>query len=116
MPAIIAQPLPANGEGLTVVQTAVVGTAHTFANTGRELYLLFAGATPATSDSVIDGVAAADSGRDGTVTLGGAMTADDLIVAGPFKPRNFNTGGIVELTVAVPATLSHAVIRFDPNG
>lgn len=113
---ITPQALPANGQPVNVNLIAADDTGMSFPNSGREILLVAAGSAPAAADVIVEGVPAADSGRDGTVTFGGALVADELVAGGPFKPRNFNNGGIIELTIGAAATLSVGVVRFDPNG
>ena len=116
--ALVPDVLAANGVFSTITMTAVDITGMSFPNTGRELVVVDAGATPSTGDVTVEGVAAADSGRDGTSQIGSSpsMVADDIAIAGPFKPRNWNVGGIVEMSSALAGTLTVGVVRFDPNG
>lgn len=111
---ITVQALPANGEKLAVSYTAADASGMTFSNSGRELVLVNGTTAPAASGVVVEGVAAPDSGRDGSVTLDPGAVA--LVIGGPYKPRNFNNGGIIELSIADATDLEVAVVRFDANG
>ena len=112
--ALTVQAIPTTGAPLAVTFTAV-SSAETFANSNRELVMVRATGAAATTGVVVEGVASADSGRDGSQTLA-PLVADEFVVAGPFKSRNFNVGGVVEVSSTTPANLEIAVVRFDPNG
>lgn len=101
----------ANAATLTAVTPAAGGDE--FANTGRDIVMAL-GVSGWTNETVqIEGVPSQDSARDGTATLNpGAVGGLDA--AGPFKPRNWNTGaGNVQLTYPAGVTgLEVYVLRF----
>lgn len=97
--------------GLTPVTPA--GGGDEFPATGREMVMVL-GVTGWTSETVqVEGVPSQDSARDGTSVLNpGSIGGVDI--AGPFKPRNWNTGsGTVQLTYPGGVTgLELYVFRF----
>lgn len=99
MATLTPDDIPKFGQGLggaTAVTPA--GGGDEFPNTGRE-FVAVLGVSGWTTETVqVEGVPSADSGRDGTATLNpGSVGGVDI--AGPFTPRNWNTGsGNVQLT------------------
>lgn len=96
MADITVQELPANGAELAVTFAAATAAGDSFTNDGQTTFMVQWGAAPS-GNVTIEGVEAADSGRDGTVTLT-AGAANSITKAGPFKTRNFNAGGKVSVT------------------
>ncbi len=96
MADIPVQELPANGKELAVSFAAANLAGDSFTNDGQTTFKVQWGATPS-GNVVLEGVEAPDSGRDGTVTLT-AGAANSVTEAGPFKTRNFNNGGKIEVT------------------
>jgi hypothetical protein len=108
MATLAVQELPANGGELTLAWTAATA-ADEFPNDGSTILVVRTTAA-AGGNPVIKGVPAADSGRDVDVTVTLVGTSD-FQLAGPFKPRNFNAGGVVQITAAAPANTDYAVLR-----
>lgn len=108
MATLAVQELPANGGELTLSWTAASATDE-FANDGNTV-LVVRTTGAAGGDPTILGVPSADSGRDVDVVITLVGTTD-FHVAGPFKPRNFNSGGVVQMTAAAPANTEYAVLR-----
>lgn len=96
MADITRQDLPANGQELALTFAAASLAGDSFPNDGQTYFAVQWGATPS-GNVQIEGVEAPDSGRDGTVTMT-AGAANSITVAGPFKTRNFNSGGKVDVT------------------
>lgn len=114
MATLVPDELPRYGAGLGGLTTVTPNAGgDDFPNTGRELVMVV-GVTGWTTETVqIEGVASPDSARDGTATLNpGSIGGIDA--AGPFKPRNWNTGsGNVQLTYPGGVTgLELYVFRF----
>ena len=111
MAALTVQDLPANGVGRQVTLVAANAGGDTFVNTGNEIiYVQYSAGAAAFT---VNGVPAPDSGRDGTSSIlyYGAGT---FAMAGPFKPRNWNTSaGVVEISYPSGATgINIAVVRI----
>ncbi len=96
MATLTVQELPANGEELAVSFAAADVAGDEFANDGQIVFKVQWGASPS-GNVQIEGVASADSGRDVPVTLT-AGAANSVTEAGPFKKRNFNAAGVVQVT------------------
>lgn len=111
MAAITVQELPANGVDLgDITFTAASAGGDSFSNTGRDLVLVKFGAAPS-GDVVVEGVPAPDSGRDGSVTF--TAGANETHMGGPYAPRNFSNGGVVEISYSAGVTdIEIAVVRF----
>lgn len=111
MATLTVQELPANGVDLgDITFTAADVAGDEWANTGRDLVIVQFGATPS-GNVQVEGVPSADSGRDGTVTF--TAGANETHIGGPYKPRNFNTGGVTQLTYPGGVTdINVAIVRF----
>jgi hypothetical protein len=113
MATLTVQELPRFGAalgGLTFAAADVAGDE--YQATGRELVLV-KGATGWTSETAqVEGVPSQDSARDGTSVLDpGAI--NDVDIAGPFRPNNWNNGGVVQITYPGGVTgLEIAIVRF----
>lgn len=105
--------LPRYGAGLgALTPVTPSGGGDEFPNSGREL-VVASGVTGWTSETVqVEGVPSGDAARDGTATLNpGSVGGFDM--AGPFKPRNWNASGAVQLTYPGGVTgLELYVVRF----
>ena len=111
MAALTVQELPANAGELAVTFDAADVAGDTFENDSRVFLIVSFGATPS-GNVVVEGVPAADSGRDGTTTL--TAVADTIVMAGPFKSRNWNNSGSVEVTYPSGVTnISVAAVRYN---
>jgi hypothetical protein len=118
MATLTVQELPANGQGFGgqggagLTFTAAAAGGDEFSNTGREVFLIKGGAAYVDDYAQIEGVPGSDAGRDGTATADpGAV--DNVDAAGPFKTRNWNTGGVVQVTYPSGVVgLEVAVVRF----
>jgi hypothetical protein len=109
---ISVQDMPANGAPIDDVVFTAAASEMYFKNDGN-MILLAKGATAPGGDVVAQGVAALDSGRDLDSTID--VPVNGLNVAGPFKPRNFNQAGVVNLTLASTVDISLAVVRVRPE-
>lgn len=111
MAALTVQDLPANAGELAVSFAAADVAGDTFENDSRVFLAIQWGASPS-GNVVVEGVPAADSGRDGSTTLT-AGAANSITMAGPFKARNWNNGGSVDVTYPSGVTdISVAVVRY----
>ncbi len=96
MATLTVQDQPVNAGELAITFTAADVAGDTFANDGNTVFLVQWGAAPS-GDVTIEGVPSADSGRDGTSTMA-AAAENSLTQAGPFKARNWNSAGAVDVT------------------
>lgn len=96
MAVLTSQKLPANGGELAVVFAAADVAGDSFANPGKNVYVHIQWGASPSGNAQIEGVLDS-AGRDGTSTLT-AAAANSTTVAGPFKPRNWNNGGSVDIT------------------
>lgn len=113
MATLTVQEIPQNGATLgAITYTASSAGGDEFPNDGRTILIVDYGATATTETVQIEGVPSIDSGRDGTSTV--AAGTSEQHVAGPFKPRNWNTSsGNVQLTYPGGVTgVSVAAVRF----
>lgn len=96
--AVPVQVLPDNGAPLNPTYTTGDASGHELSNSGNEIILLKnVGASPITVD--VEGVPAPDSGRDVTISV--VVAAGEERLAGPYKPRNWNTNtGLLEFAVS----------------
>jgi hypothetical protein len=107
--------LPANGvaTGDLTFDTPAAG-GDKFANTGREIVFVDQ-AGGATGDVQLEGVAGSENGRDGSSLL--ANAAVTVKVAGPLKPREWNSGGNVDVTYPSGVTgVTVMVVRVPLGG
>jgi len=111
MAVLAVQQLPANGVDLgAITYTALTAGGDTFINTGNEL-LLVKYATATNFAITVVGTPGDDSGRAVDVTITGQATGE--AAAGPFKPRNFNSGNQVTVTPEASQTnTTVAVVRI----
>lgn len=105
MAQLAVQDMPANGGELTVTQNAASVGGDNFLNDGNTYVIVIFGAAPS-GNVVIEGVPAADSGRDGSITVTAA--ANERHVRGPFKGRNFGAsvdlsypGGVTNISIGL---------------
>lgn len=98
MATLVVQEVPRFGAGLGgVTWTAAAGAGDDFPNDSRTLVACRAQAGWTNETVQVEGVPAQDSARDGTATLD-PQALNGVDIAGPFKGRNWNTGGSVQLT------------------
>lgn len=111
MANITVQELPANGGALDPVTfSAATAGGDVYDNAEDVILWVKFGAAPS-GNVTIEGVAASDSGRDGTVTVTAGANEDHVM--GPFSSKNFNEGGQVYLSYPSGVTdISVAVLRF----
>ena len=117
MATLTVQDLPRNGQGfgglagsgLTFVAADVAGDE--YVATGKELVLIKGGSAWVDDYAQVEGVLDA-SGRDGTGIIDpGAI--DNVDMGGPFRPRDWNVGGIVQITYPSGVTgVEVAIVRF----
>ena len=103
------QVIPNNGQGLADVTFTAAAAEMFFTNDGTILLLMFLSGVGAGA-VVVKATPATDSGRVVDVTH--TTTNPNRSIAGPFKPRNWNNGNIVDLTIADIANLSLAAVRY----
>jgi len=108
MATLTVQELPANGAELSIAWTAATASDE-FPNDGNIILAVRTVGAAGGNPSVL-GVPSADSGRDVDVLITLVGTTD-FQLAGPFKPRNFNAGGVVQITATAPANTEYAVLR-----
>lgn len=109
--AVPVQVLPDNGVVLNPTYTTGDVSGHEFANSGNEILLLKNTGVGSITVNV-EGVPSPDSGRDVTESI--VIPAGEERLAGPYKPRNWNTNtGLVEFAVSAgtEADLSIAAIK-----
>jgi hypothetical protein len=111
MATLTVQELPANGATFgTLTFSAASNDGDQFAGTGREIVLVQWGGVA--NDVTVVATPGADAGRAVDVAIADAG-ATTVSAAGPFKTRNFNSGGNVQLTYGGDGTnITVAVVRF----
>jgi len=106
--------MPANGvaSGDLAFDTPAAG-GDKFANTGREIvFVEYSGG--ATGSAQVEGVIGSN-GRDGAALF--ATTTSTVKVGGPYKPREWNTGGNVDVTYPAGVTgVTVLVVRVPLGG